>query len=682
MSNQKPKIMKKILLISLAFMIGLAVVAQQAQLKKGIYVQKYKKELKVTNEPVEKNTMAPVKANPLGLKNGDNTNNIVTILTLGTSTNTLGYSGGTRTMVWADDDLNVVTNFHRMGPGATPPSYSGYLGMDLGVNMGATQADWTPQIQVHAAQIPTPPGGTYYSDASRYPSAGVYNPAGNTTLANAYLGYFAPNFCNNISTPQTFGGYSYGRANLVNHADTIKHLRWYNPPPFTYTPDGFTIGKNGIAHMVDCDDSVGSSLVYYQDSVIYGRGVWNGTSKDFDYTFQQVAFPCVEMASCADAKIAASITGDTVWMSTLTNLVGANPIHDSIYFPALRRSIDGGLTWGDAIPVEICGPNGIAAVKNQWSDNIIATIFADPVPSRDEIVYTTAFDHSLSVDKWGNPHIGVVVGYSEGGYSIISSFTPAIDSTLNVFDIYSIDGGASFQGVWLGTLKNFRGTWNDISADNRVYVSTNKNRDKMFFTWNDTYIDGQTDNANPDVIARGFDLVKKMITSDQDLANAPNNVTFLSDITNECYMQCTAPFVFTDNDKYTIPICTQYWTDPAGSTTFKYIPDFSYVDGNFTIPVNNPGVGVDQKNNEIASVSVYPNPVKDIAKVSLTLKQNANVSVSVTNLVGQQVMSLNKGNLNAGSQQFSIDAHNLTAGVYFISVNVNGQKYTQKMIVE
>jgi hypothetical protein len=38
--------------------------------------------------------------------------------------------------------------------------------------------------------------------------------------------------------------------------------------------------------------------------------------------------------------------------------------------------------------------------------------------------------------------------------------------------------------------------------------------------------------------------------------------------------------------------------------------------------------------------------------------------------------------MSAGSQQFSVDASSLTAGVYFITVKVNGQKFTQKLIVE
>jgi hypothetical protein len=38
--------------------------------------------------------------------------------------------------------------------------------------------------------------------------------------------------------------------------------------------------------------------------------------------------------------------------------------------------------------------------------------------------------------------------------------------------------------------------------------------------------------------------------------------------------------------------------------------------------------------------------------------------------------------MTSGSQQFTIDATNLNAGVYFVTVYVNGDKFTQKMIVE
>jgi hypothetical protein len=115
--------MKNILLFSLLCLIGSAALAQRPQVKKNIYTRNCRMEQAVTREPFEKVSVSTVVSRHRGLKSGDNSN-IVTVLDLGTSANVLGYSGGTRTMLWADDDLNVVANFHRMGPGSTPPSLS------------------------------------------------------------------------------------------------------------------------------------------------------------------------------------------------------------------------------------------------------------------------------------------------------------------------------------------------------------------------------------------------------------------------------------------------------------------------------------------------------------------------------------------------------------------------------
>src|ERR1035437_8059686 len=277
-------------------------------------------------------------------------------------------------------------------------------------------------------------------------------------------------------------------------------------------------------------------------------------------------------------------------MSALTDLVGATPLIPGTYFPVLRMSTDSGKTWSAPKAIQLDGPNGIAAVKNQYSDYFIQNVFVGPpYPTRDEIPYTTAFDHGLSVDKWGNPHIAVAIG-TPG--STAYSISTGIDSLINVFDIYSVDKGATFQGVYLGALATLRGTWTsaggDIASDNRVYISSTKEGDKMFITYNDTRITGVTDNLNPDVYARGFDLINNMITSDAGV-NQHNNVTFLSDIMQEAFMQSASHYVFTDNGKYTIPICTQWWADPTLESTYKYISDFSYLDADFTVPVINPG---------------------------------------------------------------------------------------------
>jgi len=78
----------------------------------------------------------------------------------------------------------------------------------------------------------------------------------------------------------------------------------------------------------------------------------------------------------------------------------------------------------------------------------------------------------------------------------------------------------------------------------------------------------------------------------------------------------------------------------------------------------------------------FPNPVKGTTWFNVNLDKPSNVVVEVTNLTGQKIMSMDKGLVMAGLQQFAIDARQLSAGVYFYSVKINGESYTHKMIVE
>ena len=95
-------------------------------------------------------------------------------------------------------------------------------------------------------------------------------------------------------------------------------------------------------------------------------------------------------------------------------------------------------------------------------------------------------------------------------------------------------------------------------------------------------------------------------------------------------------------------------------------------------------VGIADKTvtSEIAVSQNYPNPVKGATCFNVNLEKVANVIVDVTNMMGQKIMSMDKGLVNAGLQTYSIDGSQLTAGVYFYTVKINGESFTRKMIVE
>ena len=662
--------MKKILLFSLACVLSLAVSAQKAQLRNNVPTQKKVAERLVGQEPVRSHVL-PVTPGP-SLSGADNPD-VVNVITIGTAANAYGYGyrGGQKTMVWADDNLDAVINFHRMGPGATPPSFSGYLGFDLGTNGAMTTGDWVVNQQVYAATLNA--GGTYYADAARYPQGVIFDPTGKG-INDAYCVFFAPNLSNTLST---WGGYSYGRAKISDLSDSTKHLYWYAPPPYTYIPDGMMLTANGTMLVTDLDQNWESGTLEYQGNIILNTGTWNAGTSDFDYTMDLISHPTLDNQRPPNERIAASPDGNTVWIVSLANTGNLPPVCgvQQRFYQVMFKSTDGGATWEDPIEVQLDGPTGIPAILNFLSDYRIQQLFTPPYPARDEIPYTTAFDCDIVVDKWGLPHIGVVVGVSADGYSIATG-----DSSYAVFDIFYSSVDATWCAVLMGHPTTFRGDFGDLYEDNRVNASINPAGDKVFISWLDTQLPGVTDNIYPDVFLRGFDLFTNMITA------APDNVTLLSDVTQQAYFACASYYTFTEGDDCRIPIVTELLSDPndpAQPVTFKYIADYEVSPSDFVVPAGpcTFPVGIDPK-PRVNAVSVYPNPVRDLAVVNVILVTSAKVSISVTNMLGQTVVDQSKGSLEAGAQQFTLDLAKFPAGVYYCTVLINGEKYSQKLIVE
>lgn|GEM_PF-1571966 len=248
-------------------------------------------------------------------------------------------------------------------------------------------------------------------------------------------------------------------------------------------------------------------------------------------------------------------------------------------------------------------------------------------------------------------------------WAITSNLNPASnhDSLTAVFDIYSPDRGTTWCAALLGYPWTFRGTFlypggTDLTEDNRVNASVNYAGDKVFFTWIDTQLPDVTDNNNPDVFT-------------------------------EAYCATASYYTFSMGEFDYIPIVTEL-LDPDDVTqpvTFKYIPDFAYQDGDYTIgrpscSVPFP-VAVDNKKTEL-EISIYPNPVTDIAVMKVNMTEGGNVQICLTNMLGQSVMNLDKGYVAAGNQQFTFDSSRLIAGIYFATVQIDGEKYTQKVVVE
>lgn len=80
------------------------------------------------------------------------------------------------------------------------------------------------------------------------------------------------------------------------------------------------------------------------------------------------------------------------------------------------------------------------------------------------------------------------------------------------------------------------------------------------------------------------------------------------------------------------------------------------------------------------SPRVYPNPFTEKTDIYFSLKENANVLLSVYSLQGQQLQSLVNGVREKGNYRVTFDAHKLATGIYFYRLQTGKEVRTGKLL--
>lgn len=79
------------------------------------------------------------------------------------------------------------------------------------------------------------------------------------------------------------------------------------------------------------------------------------------------------------------------------------------------------------------------------------------------------------------------------------------------------------------------------------------------------------------------------------------------------------------------------------------------------------------------NIQVMPNPSTGLVNLLVTLAQTENISVTITNAIGQQILS-NKYN-GISNELISLDLTNQSNGVYFVTVSNGSDKMVQRLIL-
>ncbi|MFA9212832.1 MAG: T9SS type A sorting domain-containing protein [Candidatus Methylacidiphilales bacterium] len=78
----------------------------------------------------------------------------------------------------------------------------------------------------------------------------------------------------------------------------------------------------------------------------------------------------------------------------------------------------------------------------------------------------------------------------------------------------------------------------------------------------------------------------------------------------------------------------------------------------------------------------YPNPASNDVTIAFDLKARKDVKISLVNLLGQEVISIANDNFSAGNNEVKFNVGNLSAGVYFYTMTVDGISQSQKIMIK
>lgn len=273
----------------------------------------------------------------------------------------------------------------------------------------------------------------------------------------------------------------------------------------------------------------------------------------------------------------------------------------------------------------------------------------------------------------------------------VSGVTPAISypwtGTLSQFESTTVNvGSAMVTGnvVITVTAANDGNAGNDdlnaaiaMASESTTQVVVEMTTDEYpnEVTWEIT-------NENGNVVASGGPYGNTAVTNGQTPV----------DVYETHFLPATGCYTMTMYDEFGDGMQGSQWGGTDGYAKAYGIQNGTYMvafldyDGSFDYTAVAAGANVNETVGveEVTSTSsfgVYPNPASTITNVNYTLASEAVVTIEVVNMLGERVVSMNKGTQQAGTYNNQIDFSNLNAGIYMVNFNVDGVVSTTRLTV-
>lgn len=97
--------------------------------------------------------------------------------------------------------------------------------------------------------------------------------------------------------------------------------------------------------------------------------------------------------------------------------------------------------------------------------------------------------------------------------------------------------------------------------------------------------------------------------------------------------------------------------------------------------IGNIAAGLSDGEGNVKLGGLYPNPTNNTTTVRFGIKNAANTSIELVNVVGQTVKTINFGKVEAGNHEYALSVDGLKTGVYFVKVISGNSVKTERLVV-
>ena len=537
-----------------------------------------------------------------------------------------------------------------------------------------------------------------------YLSGVLYNPSGNTVIEDAYGVYqgVAPNnpggvlgdWNNQAFGTSTLGGANYFTEYFENLEPNHEYDGYFNQFGLTQKEDimkCFNIWAEGAW--------AGFTALKMEDI----QGTFNGTGFDWDMEHSVIDMPFNVDPADGEAMWPGKWTwsdaaADMVWsddaMIGYTWMVGAHESMETGWWPIMFKTTNGGDTWDE--------------INLDFFEDDVQDVFSNGELEPEDWLIFPCQDINEEFKDFAIPYFRASAGAvdAEGNLQLFADVTSHARDFINEWEYYDGIGwvysraGCIFKFTVgdelidvmlvdsLMSLQAQEQLGNDsLYCDNgwlhRLNITKDERSEEFFVTWNDSPEGNRyVYNFAPDIKGWSYNSTTGEHTD-------PVCFTCGTTLPFEHYWYISASeyaYYNSDDTTFTIPMVSAVGLDDfysnssasADAIEVHYVTDITF---DAIVPIS---VGVDEFSGQ-SNISVsqnYPNPFSNFSTITVKLEVATELSIEIFNLTGQKVYDVSNGHSAAGTHNITIDASNLSAGVYFYTVHAGEKAITKKMIVE